>query len=106
MTALKIIHLKSRGFGKKKAMEEEVRRMKEVEAALPFRKYTNGYEAHLIDGHPNGKIYRDPHNPSGLVALPEESIMLLTECWSVVMFLNTIEDLNRIENEMNLKRVI
>lgn len=27
------------------------------------------------------------------------------KCWSVVMFLNGLSDLERIENEMNLKRI-
>jgi len=95
-----------REFGKQKQIGEEVQRMKEMAKVLPFRKYENGYEAHAIDKHPHGKTYRDPHNPSGIVALPQESIMLLTSTWSVVMFLNTIEDLNRIECEMKLRRVL
>lgn len=97
---------KGRGFGKKKAMEEEIKRMKDMAAASLLRKYENGYEAHLIDKHPHGKTYRDPHNPTDIVAFPEESIMLLTMDWTVVLFLNTIEDLNRTECELNLKRVL
>lgn len=101
-----IIPDNGRGLGKKKAMEEEIRRMKEMAAASLIRKYENGYEAHLIDKHPHGKTYRDPHNPTDIVAFPEESIMLLTMDWTVVLFLNTIEDLNRTECELNLKRVL
>ncbi len=101
-----IIPDKGRGFGKKKAMEEEIKRMKEMAAASLIRRYENGYEAHLIDKHPHGKTYRDPHNPTDIVAFPEESIMLLTMDWTVVLFLNTIEDLNRTECELNLKRVL
>lgn len=101
-----IIPDNGRGFGKKKAMEEEIKRMKEMAAASLLRKYENGYEAHLIDKHPHGKTYRTLGNPSGLLAYPEESIMLLNRYWTVVMFLETIEDLDRIEFEMNLKRVL
>jgi len=72
----------------------------------PIRKYTNGYEAHNIDMHPHGKIYRDPHNSTGLVALPCESLMLLKKDWTVVQFLNTITDLNRIEEELDLHRIL
>lgn len=83
----------------------DTRQQNGTEARPPFRKYENGYEAYLIDRHPHGKIYRDPHNPSGIVALPQESIMLVNSLWVVVMFLETTEDLNRIEKEMNLRRV-
>ena len=71
-----------------------------------LRRYQNGYEAHIIDNHPHGNIYRDPHNSTGIMAQPDETIMLLQDCGVVVMFLNTIDDLNRIEGEMNLKRII
>ena len=104
--APKIIQHTGRGFGKQKQIDEEVQRMKEMAKQSLLRRYENGYEAHVIDKHPHGKTYRDPHNPSDIVALPQESIMLLTSTWSVVMFLDTIEDLNRIECEMNLRRVL
>lgn len=97
---------KGRSFGKEKERLEEIQKMNEMAARSIIRRYENGYEAHLIDVHPHGKIYRDQHNPSDIVAFPEESIMLLTKYWTVVMFLNTIEDLNRIETEMNLRRMI
>ena len=71
-----------------------------------LRRYENGYEAHIIDNHPHGKIYRDVHNPLDIVAFPEESVMLLTKDGVVVMFLNTISDMNEIEQKMNLKRII
>ena len=84
----------------------DTRQQNGAETCLPFRKYENGYEAYLIDEHPHGKIYRDPHNPSNIVALPQESIMLVNSLRVVVMFLETIEDLNNIEKEMNLRRVL
>ena len=93
-------------MSKKASLCEESRRILEMAKASLIRRYENGYEAHAIDKHPHGKTYRNPHNPTGIVAFPEEGIMLLTSTWSVVMFLDTIEDLNRIECEMKLKRVI
>lgn len=104
--APKIIKPTGRGFGKQKQIDEEVQRMKEMAKQSLLRRYENGYEAHDIDKHPHGKIFRDPHNPSGIVALPERSIMLLNTCGVVVVFLNNIEDLNRIECAMNLRRVL
>jgi len=94
-----------RGCGKEKAMKEEIERLKKMAAESLIRRYENDYEAHVIDKHPHGKMYRDPHNPSDIVAYPEESIMLL-HLGTVVVFLNNISDLNRTENELKLKRVI
>ena len=70
-----------------------------------IRRYKNGYEAHYIDRTLHGKTYRMEGNPTGLVALPEEKIMLLTRDWTVVVFLEDLADLNRIECELNLHRI-
>ena len=95
-----------RGFGKKKTLDEEIQRILEMAKSSLIRRYENGYEAHYIDRHPYGKFYRAVGNASGRTAFPEETIMLLNSQWSVVMFLETTEDLDRIECEMNLKRAI
>ena len=76
----------------------------EVETSL-IRRYRNGYEAHYIDRTLHGKTYRMEGNQTGLVALPEEKIMLLTRDWTVVVFLEDLADLNRIECELNLHRI-
>lgn len=68
-----------------------------------IRKYTNGYEAHLIDRHPHGKYYRDVNNSSGIVAFQEEEIMLLNLSGVVVMFLRDRCELAEIEKSMNLQ---
>ena len=94
-----------RGCGKKKAMLEEIERFEKMTAESVLRKYTNGYEAHLIDKHPHGLTYRDPRRPLGYGAFPEEKIMLLQRYGCVVMFLETMEDLDRIEKQMHLERV-
>ena len=70
-----------------------------------IRRYRNGYEDHYIDRTLHGKTYRMEGNPTGLVALPEEKIMLLTRDWTVVVFLEDLADLNRIECELNLHRI-
>ena len=67
-----------------------------------IRKYTNGYEAHLIDKHPHCKFYRTPHNSSGIEALPHEKIMLLQTIGVVVMFLKDRAALAEIEKSMGL----
>ena len=67
-----------------------------------IRKYTNGYEAHLIDRHPHGKFYRKPNNSSGIEALPGENIMLLQNCGVVVTFLKDRVALAEIEKSMKL----
>jgi len=89
---------------KDNSRKKAIAQMKEMARASLLRSYENGYEAHLIDKHPHGSIYRTYNNQSGLYAFPEESIMLLNRYWSVVMFLETTEDLDRIEAQMNLKR--
>lgn len=96
---------KGRGCGKEKARLDEIRRMKDMARMSLIRKYENGYEAHWIDKHPHGAFYRDVNDPSCLTAFPKESVMLLTENWTVVMFLKGLSDLERIENEMKLKRI-
>lgn len=78
---------------------------KDTKASL-IRKYTNGYEAHWIDGHPHGKTYRDVHNGLGYVALPDEQIMLLNGSGVVVVFLESLSDLDRMEEELRLQKPI
>ena len=87
------------------ARDDYQQRIKEMAANSLIRKYTNGYEAHYIDKHPRGETYRDPSQPLGYGAYSEEKIMLLNSCWCVVVFLETMEDLERIEGEMKLIRV-
>lgn len=67
-----------------------------------IRKYSNGYEAHWIDMHPHGKTYRDVHNCLGYIAFPCEEIMLLNNSGVVVIFLESLTDLERIEKELRL----
>ena len=78
---------------------------KDIKASL-IRKYTNGYEAHWIDDHLHGKTYRDVHNGLGYVALPDEQIMLLNGSGVVVVFLESLSDLDRMEEELRLQRPI
>ena len=75
---------------------------KDIKASL-ISKYTNGYEAHWIDGHPHGKTYRDIHNGLGYVALPNEQIMLLNGSGVVVVFLESLSGLDRMEKELKLQ---
>ena len=75
---------------------------KDIKASL-IRKYTNGYEAHWIDGHPHGKTSRDVHNGLGYVALPNEQIMLLNGSGVVVVFLERLSDLDKMEKELKLQ---
>lgn len=77
----------------------------DIKASL-IRKYTNGYEAHWIDGHPHGKTYRDVHNGLGYVAYPNEQIMLLNSSWVVVVFLESLSDLDKMEKELKLQKPI
>ena len=74
---------------------------KRYKASL-IRKYTNGYEAHWIDDHLHGKTYRDAHNGLGYVALHNEKIMLLNGFGVVVVFLEILSDLDRMEEELRL----
>lgn len=69
-----------------------------------IRKYSNGYEAHWIDMHPHGKIYRDVHNNLDYFAFHKEQIMLLNTSGVVVVFLNGLSDLDRMEKELHLQR--
>lgn len=71
-----------------------------------IRKYANGYEAHWIDSHPHGKTYRDVHNGLGYVALPNEQIMLLNSSGVVVVFLESLSDLDRMEEELHLQQAL
>lgn len=86
--------------------QEEIKMFKLQERASMIRGYSNGYTAHYIDMHPHGKVYRDIHNGSGIVAFPEEQIVLLQQYGSIVMFLKSIDDLDRIEQEMHLVRTV
>lgn len=85
---------------------DEIQKFREQERASMIRGYANGYTAHWIDMHPHGKTYRTFDNASGLVALPDEQIMLLHRDGPVVMFLKTFDDLDRIEKEMHLVRTV
>jgi hypothetical protein len=85
---------------------DEIQKFREQERASMIRGCANGYTAHWIDMHPHGKTYRTLDNASGLVALPEEQIMLLHRDGPVVMFLETTGDLDRIEKEMHLVRTV
>ena len=85
---------------------DEIKMFKEQERASMIRGYSNGYTAHWIDMHPRGKTYRTLDNASGLVALPDEQIMLLHRDGPIVMLLKTLNDLDRIEKEMRLVRTV
>lgn len=85
---------------------DEIQKFREQERASMIRGYANGYTAHWIDMHPHGKTYRTLDNASGLVALPDEQIMLLHRDGPIVMFLETTGDLDRIEKEMHLQRTV
>ena len=85
---------------------DEIKMFKEQERASMIRGYANGYTAHWIDMHPHGKTYRTLDNASGLVALPDEQIMLLHRDGTIVMLLKTLDDLDRIEKEMRLVRTV
>lgn len=78
--------------------------MKKIASLI--REYTNGYEAHWIDSHPHGKRYRDVHNGLGYVALPDEQIMLLNGSGVVVVFIESLSDLDRMEEELHLQQAL
>ena len=78
---------------------------KDIKASL-IRKYTNGYQAHWIDGHPHGKTYRDVHNGLGYAALPDEQIMLLNGSGVVVVFLKSLFDLDKMQKVLKLQEPI
>lgn len=86
--------------------EEEIKAFKKQERGSMIRGYSNGYTAHWIDMYPHGKVYRDINNGLGYVAFPEEQIVLRHRDGTVVMFLETTGDLDRIEQEMHLVRTI
>lgn len=65
-----------------------------------FKRYTNGYEAWYIDEHPHKDVLRDVSR--GIFAFPEEKIVIMHD-GTIVMFLESIDDLVRIEKEMRLK---
>lgn len=66
-----------------------------------IKKYTNGYEAWYIDKHPHGRIFRsEDYCPK---ADKDESIVLLTEYWSVVVYLKNLIELEEMEAKLKLK---
>lgn len=64
-----------------------------------FKRYTNGYEAWWIKDHPHEKILRDVRR--GIFAFPEEKIVVMHH-GAVVVFLETIDDLDKLEKDMHL----
>lgn len=86
--------------------KEEIQKFKDQERASMICGYANGYTAHWIDMHPHGKAYRDVNNGMSAVAFPNEQIVLLHRCGTIVLFLETLDDLDRIEQEMHLERTI
>ena len=62
-------------------------------------KYTNGYQAHYIDKHPNKDSFRSvDYDP---FAYPEETIVILKD-GAVVCFCIDISGLEDVEQEMKL----
>ena len=66
-----------------------------------LHKYTNGYQAHLIDEHPNKDFFRSVD--SDLSAFPDETIVILKD-GVVVCFCVGIPGLEEVEREMQLVR--
>lgn len=64
-----------------------------------FKRYANGYEAWWIKDHPHEDVLRDASR--GVCAFPEEQIVLM-HYGVVVVFLETIDDLKKIEKDMHL----
>lgn len=64
-----------------------------------FKRYTNGYEAWWIKDHPHEKILRDVRR--GIFAFPKEKIVVMHH-EVVVVFLETIDDLIKLEEDMHL----
>ena len=64
-------------------------------------KYTNGYQAHYIDKHPNKDSFRDVD--SDLSAYPEETIVILKD-GALVCYCIDIPGLEEVEKEMKLTR--
>ena len=78
-----------------------------------IRGYANGYTAHWIDMHPNREVYRGIRNgyrsisnDYDIVAFPDEQIVLLHPHGVVVIFLVSLDDLDRIEQKMHLVRTV
>lgn len=63
--------------------------------------YTNGYQAHFIDKHPNKDWFRDVNND--LSAYPDETIVILHD-GVVVCFCIDTHGLKEVEDEMKLVR--
>ena len=64
-----------------------------------FKRYTNGYEAWYIEDHPHKDVLRDFRR--GIFAFPEEKIVVMHN-GAVVVFLETINDLDKLEKDMHL----
>lgn len=64
-----------------------------------FKRYTNGYEAWYIEDHPHKDVLRDFRR--GIFAFPEEKIVVMHD-GTVVVFLETINDLDKLEKDMHL----
>lgn len=64
-----------------------------------FKRYTNGYEAWYIEDHPHKDVFRDFRRD--IFAYPEEKIVVMHD-GAVVVFLETIDDLIKLEENMHL----
>lgn len=64
-----------------------------------FKRYTNGYEAWYIEDHSHKDVLRDFRQ--GIFAYPEEKIVVM-HYGTVVVFLETIDDLIKLEEDMHL----
>lgn len=83
--------------------KDDIINFKKLISRSRIKTYTNGYESHWIDEHPHGSMYRNPNNSLGLVAVPDESIMVVkASTQTVVVFLKGLSDLEEFENSMNL----
>lgn len=101
-----IIPDKGRGFGKEAKRQKEIQEFRKQAEQSLIRRYSNGFEAHWIDKHPHGRFYRLVGDESTVSAFLEETIMLLNTSGVVVMFLEKMEDLDRIEREMRLESIV
>lgn len=79
---------------------EKMQKIKEQAKLSLIRKYKNGYEAHWIDKHPRMEYYRNEE--CDMSAYPDEKVVVLNNCWCVVVFLNGIKELEIFEKEMHL----
>lgn len=83
--------------------KEDIENFKKACNKSRIKTYTNGYEAHWIDEHPHGSMYRKLDNPSGLLAFPEEKIMVvIASTNTVVVFLERLSNLDEFEKSMHL----